>query len=131
MRKGRIVLAVAFAALSVASTTAAASAPKPAVAFDVVPAFVACRSGQTPVQVRASWRIVHPVTMASIAGLVDKLGNDLPPMVLSTKPTKRGVVGTTMVHLPCTAVTQTLTLTAVGPGGTTTRVATLNENRAD
>ena len=50
---------------------------------------------------------------------------------MQTKAGKNGVVGTHKVRMKCSATTQTLTLTAVGPGGTTTRVASLGENRAD
>ena len=111
--------------------TAATTPKAPSMSFDVTPTEIGCYTGQVPVQVLASWHIVHRVTSATISGGVDDVGTPLPPMELSIVRGKRGIVGSHKLYVPCSATAETLTLTAVGPGGTTTRVATVNENRAD
>ena len=117
--------------VAVVFAVAASDAKAPSVSFGVSPDFVACTHKEGPTSVTASWRIVNPVTSVTITGAVDAKGKALPPIAVSTKPGKHGVVGARKVRMKCTATTQTLTLTAVGPGGTTTRVASLGENRAD
>ena len=117
--------------VAVVFSVAASDAKPPSVSFDVSPDFVGCTRRATPATVTVSWHIVHPVTSVTITGAVDSKGKALPPVTVSTKPGKNGVVGEAQGGLKCTATTQTLTLTAVGPGGTTTRVASLGENRAD
>jgi len=113
-------------------TSAAASAPKaPSIAFGVTPDEIGCYSDQPPVQVVASWHIVHPVTRASISGAVDDVGNSLPAIAVPMVRGKHGIVGTRKLLMRCSTLAETLVLTAVGPGGTTTSVATLHENRAD
>jgi hypothetical protein len=110
----------------------AAGNPKaPSVSFDVNPTNVGCVADQLPVKVTVSWHIVHPLTSATITGAVDDVGNPLPPVSVSTKRGRHGVIGKRKVFMPCVSYAQTLLLTAVGPGGTTTRVLTLNENHAD
>ena len=130
VQRGRLGLFVtAFLALVFA--VAAADEMAPSVSFDVHPEFVGCVADQPPVKVTVSWHIVHPLTSATIIGTVDKLGNPLPPVNLSTKRGRNGVIGKRKVFMRCVASAQTLVLRAVGPGGTTTRVLTLNENHAD
>jgi hypothetical protein len=130
MRWRRVGLVAAFGA-AVMVVSAAGEPKAPAISFDVDPTYVGCVSGQRPVKVTAAWRIVHSVTSATITGAVNAKGKDLPAIELPTKRDKRGVVGRRKVRLRCTSSAQTLTLTAVGPGGTTTKIATLNQNRAD
>jgi hypothetical protein len=126
-------LGLLFALCAVVPLVAAAtSAPKaPSIAFGITPDEIGCYSHQPPVQVVASWRIVHPVTSATISGAVDDVGNRLPTISLSTERGKHGIVGARKLRMACSTNSETLVLTAVGPGGTTTSVATLNENRAD
>jgi hypothetical protein len=116
---------------AVVFVVAASDAKAPSVSFDVHPTYVGCVADQPPVRVTVAWHIVHPLTSATIAGTVDKLGNPQPPVSISTKRGRRGVIGKRKVYMPCVSSAQTLVLTAVGPGGTTTRVLTLNENHAD
>jgi hypothetical protein len=109
----------------------ATSAPKPpSMSLTVTPGFVACRDGQLPVRVTASWRIVHAVSAAQLAGAVDSAGNALGPIAIPVRPGKRGVVGKRRVFLRCSGTTQVLILTANGPGGMTSITASLRENRA-
>lgn len=124
-----VVLLGAAAATGAATGTGAAKAP--AMTFDVTPHSVGCYTGQRPVMVLATWRIVHRVTSASISGAVDAQGASIGPVTVPTVRTRRGVIGEMKLHVRCSASTETLTLTAVGPGGTTSSVATVNQNRAD
>jgi hypothetical protein len=131
-RRGLGLVVMVSAVVVLFGTTTAVGAPSPpAISFAVTPQFVGCYSGQRPVLALASWRIVHRVRSASISGAVDAGGKSLPPVSIPTMRTRQGVVGDMKLRLRCSATAQTLTLTAIGPGGTTTSVATLNENRAD
>ncbi len=130
MQRTRVGL-FATVCVAVLFSIAASDTKAPSVSFDVKPDFVGCTTDQLPVKVTVSWHIAHPLTSATITGAVDDVGNPLPPVGLSTKRGRNGVIGKRKVFMKCTATTQTLTLTAVGPGGTTTRVASLGENRAD
>ncbi len=120
-----------MAAFVVLVSMGAATPRPPSITFSLAPSFVGCTRDEPPVKVRASWRITHPVSSATISGAVDASGLDLPPIALSTKVGKHGITGSRTLRLRCASTAQTLVLTAVGPGGTTKSVATLNENRAD
>jgi hypothetical protein len=120
---------VATALLGVPSAT---SAPRPpAITFDITPHYVGCYSGQNPVEVLAAWHIVHHPTSATITGAVDARGKTVSPVSVPMVRTRQGVIGSMKLRMRCSASSETLTLTAVSRGGTTTSVATLNENRAD
>lgn len=121
---------VVMAAAAVLTLTAADTPPAPGVSFTLDRSFVGCGKHEAPVKVRASWRIVNPVTSATINGAVNGSGRPRRPIHLAIKHGKRGVTGTRLLRLPCSSTAQTLELVAVGPGGTTKSVATLNENRA-
>ena len=111
--------------------TAAAAPKAPSMSFGVTPNEIGCYDAQPPVQVVASWHVVHPVTTLTISGAVDNVGGPLSPITLPTDRKKGGIIGKRKLFVPCSATSETLTLTATGPGGTTTRVATVNENQAD
>jgi hypothetical protein len=121
---------VVVATAAVLTLTAADTPAAPGVSFTIAPPFVACGEHEAPAKVRVSWRIVNPVTSATITGAVNGSGRARGPIHLAMKHGKRGITGTRLLRLPCSSTAQTLELVAVGPGGTTKRVATLNENRA-
>jgi hypothetical protein len=123
---------VALAVSAVLVVVGARSAPKPpSISFTVTPDFVACRDGQLPARVTASWHITHDVSALRLTGAVDSAGNALGPMALPVRRGKLGIVGKRRVFLRCSATTQVLILTGSGKGGTTSVTSSLRENRAD
>src|SRR5690348_6218697 len=100
-----VVLVCKAAPLTSTTVSAAASAPKaPSIAFGVTPDEIGCYSDQPPVQVVASWHIVHAVTRAAISGAVDDVGNSLPAIAVPMVRGKHGIVGTRKLLMRCSTL---------------------------
>ena len=131
VRRWVIVVALAlgvFAATETASAVPVANKVKPpSVSFQVTPSFIACRENEAPHLVTTGWRVIHGVSKVTITGAVAHRGEAPKPVVFVFNPPRRSAHGVTKVFVLCDASGKTLTLTATGPGGTSTMTASIGE----
>ena len=121
------VLGSVLALLYMPAATASAKPLPPAISFTVAPDLVVCRDLASPRAVRASWQITHGVSTATITGGVAFHGEVPKSVVIVHRLHPRPVHGTTKVFVRCTGSSQSLTLSASGPGGSSDAGAVVHE----
>ena len=120
-------LAGLFAVMCVADASAARRPVPPAISFTVQPGFFYCRDLESPRRVTAYWQVSHGVSAVTITGGVASRGEAPKPVVVVNRPHRRPVHGVTKLFVLSAGSAQILTLTASGPGGSSTATAVVHE----
>ena len=121
-----VFVALIFPADAFGATVSRTVAAAPIVAgFRVDPQFTAWPPDSGTTVVTVGWDVRNHVSRITIFGGVDKLGIPLP--FTSRTPSGKRSHKTIKLRVRCDGTTQTLMLTAMGPGGTTKANTSIRE----